>query len=83
MDCCSLEGRTLKTSEVVEFLTEFVIVRLEPMDWDEDAEFGKKFGIEKFPALLLLDWSGKTKLGEIGDVSAEKVAAVLKTALDR
>ena len=64
-------------------LTEFVLVRLEPLDWDEDAELGKKFGIEEYPALLLLDWSGKTKLGEIGDVSAEKVAEVLKSALSR
>jgi len=83
VDCCSLEGRTLKTSQVAKLLTEFVLVRLEPLDWDEDAEFGRKFGIEEYPALLLLDSKGEKKLGAIGDVSAEKVAEVLQGALAR
>ena len=83
MDCCSLEGRTLKTSEVVEFLSEFVIVRLEPMDWDEDKAFGAKFGVTEFPALLMLDSTGERKLGTIGDESPEDVAKALRTALGR
>ena len=83
MDCCSLEGRTLKQDIVAKLLTEFVLVRLEPMDWEEDEEFGRKFGVTKFPALLFLDWKAEKKLGAVGDVSAEKVAAALREALGR
>ena len=35
------------------------------------------------PALLLLDPSGKKKLGTVGDESPEEVAATLRTALGR
>jgi hypothetical protein len=83
VDCCSLEGRTLKDAKVVEVLTEFVLVRLAPLDSEEDAEFGQKFGIGKYPALLLLHWTGARKLGEIGDETPEKVAAALRSALGR
>jgi hypothetical protein len=83
VDCCSLEGRTLKQDVVARLLTEFVLVRLEPMDWEEDKAFGKKFGVTGFPALLLLDWRGEKKLGVVGDASAEKVAAALREALGR
>ena len=83
MDCCSLEGRTLKQDVVVKLLTEFVLVRVEPMKWDDDKEFGAKFGVTKFPALLLLDSTAGKKLGVIGDVSAEKVAEELRKALGR
>ena len=83
MDCCSLEGRTLKHEKVVKPLSEFVLVRLEPLDWDEDAEFGEKFGVEDYPCLLLLDSKGEKKLGVIGDVSPEEVAAGLLKALGR
>ena len=67
----------------MEHLTEFVIVRLEPMDWDADREFGETFGVTEFPALLMLDPTGKKKLGTIGDESPEDVAAALKAALGR
>jgi hypothetical protein len=80
VDCCSLEGRTLKDAKVVKLLTEYVLVRLEPLDWDEDLEFAHRFGVKKFPALLLLDWTGKKKLGVIGDVSPEEVAEGLAEA---
>ena len=83
MDCCSLEGRTLKQDIVAKLLTEFVLVRVEPMKWDDDKEFGAKFGVAKFPALLFLDWKAEKKLGTVGDVSAEKVAAALRKALGR
>jgi hypothetical protein len=83
VDCCSLEGRTLKQDVVVKELREFVLVRLEPLDWDEDREFGEKFGVEEFPAVLLLDWQGKKKLGVVGDVSPDEVAAALREALGR
>ena len=68
---------------MVEVLTGFVLVRLEPLDWEEDAAFGKKFGIEKYPALLLLDSSGERKLGAVGDVSPEEVASAFRGALAR
>ena len=64
-------------------LTEFVLVRLEPLDWDEDRKFGEKFGVTKYPALLLLDSKAGKKLGVLGDVSAEKVAEGLSKALGR
>ena len=83
MDCCSLEGRTLKHAKVVEVLSEFVLVRLEPLDWEEDAAFGKRFGIEEYPAILLLDWQAEKKLGVIGDVPPEDVAKGLREALTR
>jgi hypothetical protein len=83
VDCCSLEGRTLKQDIVAKLLTEFVLVRLEPMDWDEDKAFGERFGLTEFPALLFLDWKAEKKLGAVGDVSAEKVAAALGKALGR
>lgn len=53
------------------------------MDWDEDREFGERFGITKFPALLMLDSTGKKKLGTVGDESPENVAKALKEALAR
>jgi len=83
VDCCSLEGRTLKQDIVAKLLTEFVLVRVEPMKWDDDKEFGAKFGVTKFPALLFLDWKAEKKLGTVGDVSAEKVVAALRKALGR
>ncbi len=83
MDCCSLEGRTLKHELVVKWLPEFVLARMQPMDIDEDREFAAGFGIEVFPRVLVLDQEGKTKLGECGDVSAEEVAATLRKALGR
>jgi hypothetical protein len=83
VDCCSLEGRTLKDAKVVELLPEFVLVRLEPLDWEEDAAFGKKFGVEEYPALLLLDHDVEKKLGIVGDVPPEKVAEALRKALAR
>jgi len=81
VDCCSLEGRTLKQDNVAKVLSDFVLVRLEPMEWDEDREFGAKFGVTKFPSLLLLDATGTKKLGVVGDVSTEKVEAALRAAL--
>jgi hypothetical protein len=83
VDCCSLEGRALKAPAVVKFLPEFVIVRLEPMDWDEDREFGAKFGITEFPRLLVLDPTGSEKLGELGDVPEKEVAAFLRHVLGK
>lgn len=83
MDCCSLEGRALKAPAVAKILTEFVIVRLEPMDWDEDRDFGARFGIEKFPRLLVLDPTGTRKLGDLGDVPEREVAAFLRGVLKR
>jgi len=83
VDCCSLEGRTLKQDNVAKVLTEFVLVRLQPMDWDEDREFGERFGITEFPSLLLLDPKGERKLGVVGDVSAREVETALRKALDR
>ena len=83
MDCCSLEGRTLKQDIVAKLLTEFVLVRVEPMKWDDDKAFGKKFGVTEFPALLILDPTGKKKLGTVGDESPENVAKALKQALAR
>ena len=83
MDCCSLAGRTLKHAKVVGPLSEYVLVRLEPMDWDEDKEFAQRFGVENFPSLLLLDWTGEMKLGVIGDVSPEEVAKGLTNALGK
>lgn len=83
MDCCSLEGRTLKNEKVVRVLRDFVLVRLEPMDWEEDRTFGERFGVTDFPAVLLLDWQGKRKLGVVGDDSPEEVADGLRKALGR
>ena len=83
MDCCSLEGRALKATAVAEILPAFVIVRLEPMDWDEDREFAAKFGITKFPRLLALDSTGTKKLGDIGDVPEKEVAAFLQRLLGK
>jgi len=83
VDCCSLEGRTLKHAKVVGPLSEFVLVRLEPMDWDEDLEFAHRFGVKEFPCLLLLDWKGEKKLGVIGDVSPEEVSKGLGEALGK
>ena len=68
---------------MVEVLTEYVLVRLEPLDWEEDAAFGKKFGIEEYPALLLLDWKAEKKLGAVGDLSPEEVATGLRAALKK
>ena len=68
---------------MVKVLTEFVLVRLEPLDWEEDAEFGKKFGVEKYPAILLLDWKGEEKLGVIGDASPEEVASGIRKASEK
>lgn len=64
-------------------LTEFVLVRLEPVEWEEDASFGKRFGVEKYPALLALDWKGEKALATVGDESPGKVAATLRAALER
>ena len=64
-------------------MTEFVLVKLEPMKWDADLETAKEFGIEKFPVLLILDPSGEKKLGTVGDEPPEKVAAALRAALGR
>ncbi len=52
------------------------------MEWDEDREFAARFGVTKFPSLLLLDPMGEKKLGVVGDVSAEKVEAALRKALN-
>ena len=68
---------------MVEVLSEFVLVRLEPLDWEDDAAFGKKFGVEEYPAILLLDCKAETKIGAIGDVPPEEVAAGLRKALAR
>ncbi len=83
MDCCSLEGRALKAPVVAEILPAFVLVRLEPLDWDEDREFAAKFGITKFPRLLALDPTAAKKLGDLGDVSEKEVAAFLRRILGR
>ena len=68
---------------MVEVLTEFVLVRLEPLDWEEDAAFGKKFGVEEYPALLLLDFKAEARLALVGDVPPEEIAAALRKALGR
>lgn len=68
---------------VTKLLTEFVLVRVEPMVWDDDKEFGAKFGVTDFPALLILDWKAERSLGTVGDVSAEEVAKALRKALHR
>jgi hypothetical protein len=83
VDCCSLEGRTLKHEAVVKWLPDFVLARMQPMDIDEDREFAASFGIEEFPRVLLLDPEGKVKLGDCGDVPPEEVAATLRKALGR
>ena len=83
MDCCSLEGRTLKHEEVVKHLPGFILVKLQPLDREEDLEFADRFGVEEFPALLLLDWKGEKKLGVIGDVGPEQVAAGLRRVLGK
>lgn len=82
MDCCSLEGRTLKHEEVVKVLPGYVLVKLQPLAKEEDLELAEKFGVEEFPAVLLLDWTGEKKLGVVGDVSPEEVAATLRKALE-
>ncbi len=82
MDCCSLEGRALKTPIVAKLLPRFVIVRLEPLAWDDDREFAAKFGITEFPRLLVLDATGKKKLGDLGDVPEKEIAAFLLRLLD-
>jgi hypothetical protein len=83
VDCCSLEGRALKAPVVAKILPEFVIVRLEPVEWDEDREFGARFGITKFPWLLVLDPSGERKLGDLGDAPEKDVAAFLRAVLSK
>jgi hypothetical protein len=83
VDCCSLEGRTLKQTEVTKWLPEYVLVRLTPLDVDEDLEFADRFGIEEFPRILLLDPEGEKRLGECGDESPEEVADALRKALGR
>lgn len=64
-------------------LTEFVLVRVEPLKWEADREFGEEFGVTKYPAILLLDPTGEKKLGTVGDESPEEVAAALRRALGR
>jgi hypothetical protein len=83
VDCCSLEGRALKAPVVAKILSEFVLVRLEPLDWEDDRAFGAKFGIEEFPRLLVLDHAAKRKLGDLGDVAEKEVAAFLRRVLRR
>ncbi len=78
MDCCSLEGRTLKEPSVVKHLHRFVLVRLHPVKREEDRRFAAEFGREVFPGLLFLDWRAREKLGEIGDVPAEELATKLR-----
>lgn len=64
-------------------LTEFVLVRLEPLKWEADREFGEEFGVTKYPVILLLDPAGEKVLGRVGDETPEKVAAALRSALTR
>ena len=68
---------------MVKLLSEYVLVRLEPLDWDEDLKFAHGFGVKTFPSILLLDWTGERKLGVIGDVPPKEVAAGLREALGR
>jgi thioredoxin-related protein len=68
---------------VVKALTEYVLVKLEPLKRDADKELAKRFGVTEFPALLLLDPTGERKLGAVGDEPPEKVAAALREALGR
>ncbi len=72
----ALEGRTLKQDNVGKALSDFVLVRLEPMEWDEDREFGAKFS-----SLLLLDATPEKQLGVVGDVAAEKVESAPRAVL--
>ena len=86
MDWCSLEGRTLKQSVVLRHLSHFVLVRLKPVANAQHRRFAHGFGVEVFPSALLLDWKGEERLGWVGDVSEEEVAAELwrvRTALER
>jgi hypothetical protein len=83
VDCCSLEGRTLKDKVVVKHLHEFVLIKLEPLKNKRDKAIALQYGVKKYPALLLLDWTGKKKLGVMGDIPPGKVAAGLEEALER
>lgn len=68
---------------MVKELADFVLVKLEPMKWKQDKAFALKFGVKKFPALLVLDPTGKKALGTVGDVSAKEVVTMLLKALGR
>ena len=83
MDCCSLEGRTLKDPKVVKYLSEFVLVKMPPMKNAGDREFAEGFGVTEYPALLFLDPGAKRKIGSVGNVSPEEVAAALRKALGK
>ena len=67
---------------VVKHLHDFVLVRLLPMKNAAHRQFAHDFGRTVFPGILFLDWRGTTRLGEIGDVSAEEVAAKLREMRD-
>ena len=82
MDCCSLEGRTLKTVEVVRHLSEFVLVMLKPLTNPEDKKFAESYGVKKFPCLLILNPQGN-KVGTIGNASSGEIVKFLKKVLDR
>ncbi len=60
---------------MVKHLSQFVLVKLQPMTVRKDLNYARRFGMEQYPAVLLLDWRARRKLGEIGDVPAEELAA--------
>jgi len=53
------------------------MVKLKPMTNRRDRDYARKFGVDKYPAVLLLDWQAKRKLAEIGDVTPQELAAKL------
>ena len=48
-----------------------------------DRKFAESFGVTKYPALLFLDPEAEKKLGSVGEVSPEEVAAALRKVLGK
>ena len=67
----------------MEHLHDFVLVKLEPLMKRQDRDIARRYGVKRYPALLLLDWRAEKKLGVIGDVPAEEAAAALAGARRR
>lgn len=64
-------------------LSNFVLVKLEPLKNEDHKAMAESFGIKKWPAVMVLDWMAKKKLGVVGDASPEEVAAELNKVLHR
>jgi thioredoxin-related protein len=78
--CRRLEAQTLKDPEVVQLVNErYVPVEI---DADEDSELARDFGVRVFPTLVWTRPDGKIVETHEGYISATRLLAKLKQALD-